>query len=67
MAFFTVIGFWPDTGQRFATHIKAMSALEAETRCVNVHAGVAICGVLRGRLECVDTSSQLVSTALHDQ
>lgn len=67
MAFFTVIGFWPDTEQRFATHIKAMNATEAENKCVKVHAGVAICGVLRGRLECVDTSSQLVSTALRDQ
>lgn len=67
MAFFTVIGFWPDTEQRFATHIKAMNATEAETKCVKVHAGVAVCGVLCGRLACVDTSSQLVSTALRDQ
>ena len=67
MGFFTVIGFWPDTEQRFATHINALNAIEAETKCIKIHAGVTVCGVLRGRLSCVDTSSQLVSTAIRDQ
>lgn len=67
MAVFTVIGFWPDTDQRFATHVKARNATEAEAKCAEHHACVTICGIIRGRHECVDTKSQLIHTAPHDQ
>ena len=54
MKHFTIIGIWLDTGQRFATHVQAKSALEAEAICESRFAGVTICGVLRGRQCCVD-------------
>lgn len=60
MAIFTVIGFWPNTDQRFATHVKAKNVTEAEAKCAKRHAGVAVCGVISGRHVCVDTKSQLV-------
>lgn len=63
MADFTVIGFWSDTDQRFATHVMAANATEAETKCAEHHAGVAICGVIHGRHQCVDTKSELIYTA----
>jgi hypothetical protein len=63
MAVFTVIGFWPDTDQRFATHVKAKNVAEAEAKCAERYASVAICGVLSGQHVCVDTKSQLVHIA----
>ena len=67
MSVFTVIGFWPDTDQRFATYVKAKNATEAEAKCAEHHVSVTICGIIRGRHECVDTKSQLIRhTAPHD-
>ncbi len=54
MNVFTIIGWWADTGQRFATHIKAATATEAEAICAGRHEGVIVCGVIRGRHECAD-------------
>jgi hypothetical protein len=45
---FTVIGYWPDTMQRFADEVRAVSAAEAEDRCLKKHSGVAVCCVLEG-------------------
>lgn len=45
---FTVIGYWPDTMQRFADAVRAASAADAEDRCLQKHNGVAVCGVLEG-------------------
>lgn len=67
MADFTVIGFWPDTAQRFATHVRAPNAIEAEIKCAEHHAGVTICGVIRGRHQCVDKESHLSCTSPYDQ
>lgn len=67
MVDFTVIGLWSDTDQRFATHVSAQNAKEAETKCVEQYAGVTICGIIRGRHECVDTKSQLVRVTLHNR
>ena len=52
---FTVIGYWPDTSQRFATCVEATNADEAEMTCLDQYAGVVVCGVVLGRHECVDT------------
>jgi hypothetical protein len=60
MAVFTVIGFWPDTDQRFATHVEAKNVTEAEAKCVERYTGVAICGVISGQHECVDTKMQSI-------
>jgi hypothetical protein len=62
MSDFTVIGFWPDTDQRFATYVRAMNANEAEAKCARTHEGVTICGVLQGRHQCVDTKSHVTYT-----
>jgi hypothetical protein len=52
---FTVIGFWPDTMQRFASSFCAKNSNEAEEMCFRQYEGVAICGVLQGSHDCVDT------------
>ena len=62
---FTVIGFWPDTDQRFATHITAKNASEAETICTRRHKGVLVCGVIHGEHICADTDLPLVRTELN--
>jgi len=66
MAIFTVIGFWSDTDQRFATHVTARNSTEAEAKCAEYHSGVTICGIVRGRHQCVDTKSQLIHSAPYD-
>lgn len=55
METYTLIGFWPDTEQRFATHIDAVNPAMAEDECSRLYPGVQICGVLRGQHECVDS------------
>ena len=67
MVVFTVIGLWPDTDQRFATHVSAQNAKEAEAKCAKQYAGVTICGIIRGRHACVDSKSQLVHATLYDR
>ena len=67
MSVFTVIGFWPDTNQRFATYVKAASATEAEAKCADHHEGVAICGIVRGRHQCAETKSEMIYNAPYDQ
>jgi site-specific DNA-cytosine methylase len=51
---YTVIGYWPDSMQRFADYIEAVNPQEAETAVLNKHNGVAICAVIEGRRQCVD-------------
>ena len=53
---FTVVGYWSDSLQRFATCLGAHDPEEAEAICIREHHGVAICGVLVGRQEFVDAS-----------
>lgn len=52
---FTVIGCWPDTMQRFAGSFSAKDPNEAEQMCFRRYEGVAICGVIQGAHDCVDT------------
>lgn len=56
---FTIIGFYPSTMQRFATHLQAASPEKAEERCIAKHPGVAVCGVLAGYQQCVDKAEQV--------
>lgn len=51
---FTVIGFWPDTMQRFASVFKAGNPGEAEEICLRRNDGVSVCGVIKGEHDCVD-------------
>jgi hypothetical protein len=54
---YTVIGYYPDTLQRFGETYKASCPETAEKSCLLKHPDVAICGVVEGRLNCVDTSA----------
>jgi hypothetical protein len=51
-----VVGFWPDTHQRFAAGGRYETAKEAEDDIVARHPGVAICGVVVG-----DSAAQVMS------
>lgn len=56
---FTVIGFWPDTEQRFCDTFHAPTAPVAEDMCLQTHPGIAVCGVIAGHHVCVDVSPYL--------
>jgi hypothetical protein len=56
---FTVIGFWPDTDQRFCDVVRAATASKAEDLCLQSYPGVAVCGVIAGSHTCVDASPYL--------
>ena len=56
MKSFTVLGFWIDSLQRFATFVEANGPDEAEDSCIREHPDIAVCAVLRGRQQCVDTA-----------
>lgn len=56
---FTVIGFWPDTHQRFCAVVESNSAQLAERRCLALHAGVAVCGVLAGEHKPLDAAAEV--------
>ncbi len=73
MAIFTLIGYWADTHQRFATYVYAQGPIEAEEICLHRYRGVAICGVVRGRHKCLDTATHVnewveeeTGLAIHD-
>jgi hypothetical protein len=53
---YTVIGFWADTEQRFATVLRATSAETAESACLAHHPGLGICGVVQGSHLSADAS-----------
>jgi len=56
MNLYTIVGFWPDTGQRFAECFRASSPAEAEALCAEVHKGLAIVATFNGDLYPVDGS-----------
>ena len=58
MADFTIIGYWSDNDQRFATHVRAKDASTAEIKCLDQHEGVVVCGVIRGRHMCLDSETE---------
>ena len=49
MKTFTVIGYWPDSQQRFCEFVAAADADSAETACLNRHPSLAVCGVIAGQ------------------
>jgi len=51
---FTVIGYWPETMQRFAGSFVATDAGAAEEKRLRQYPGVSVCGVVVGTHECVD-------------
>jgi hypothetical protein len=54
MKTFTVIGYWPSSMQRFAEFIDADDPDSAEEMCVAQYPGIAVCGVLAGKHQCID-------------
>ena len=51
---FTVIGFYPETLERFCDHIHAQNVDAAEREIRVQYPTVAICGVIAGAFDCVD-------------
>jgi hypothetical protein len=60
--FFTVVGFWPDTNQRFACSYQASDAGMAEALCGKAHPGIAIVAVFEGDLTPVDQTPTVTYT-----
>lgn len=58
---FTIIGYYPSTMQRFATHIHAASPQEAEEQCLSKHPNIAVCGVFAGHQKCVDKAEFVIA------
>lgn len=59
MKAFTVVGYWMDSLQRFSTHVQAIGPDEAEDACIYKYPGVAVCAVLSGRRQCVETAEYM--------
>lgn len=59
MRSFTIVGFWPDTGQRFSTIVRARSPDLAEAACQQEHPGLAVCGVIQGAHPCVESAERI--------
>ena len=59
MSDFTVIGFYPNTMQRFAESYRAPNPESAEKKCFRQYPEVAICGVVKGRHNCVDSATSV--------
>ncbi len=53
VSWFTVIGFYPETGQKYAGHFEEDSPLVAEGKAVLE--GVVICGIIEGKHFTLDT------------
>lgn len=60
--YYTVVGYWPDSMQRFADYIEAENLEEAEEAILNKHSGVSICAVIEGQHQCVDNYGYVRST-----
>lgn len=52
---FTVVGYWPDSDQRFCTWLTAATASAAERQCLDEHPGISVCAVFDGKHAAVDT------------
>lgn len=67
MPVFTIVGLWTDTDQRFATHIQASNAVEAEAICSKHNEGVTVCGVIQGRHQCIDFEPHVINSSIQDR
>jgi len=59
---YTIIGYYTDTMQRFATTTTAMNPKEAEYGILNKYSNIAVCGIIAGQHYCVD-AYEFVQTA----
>jgi hypothetical protein len=53
---YTLIGFYPDTKQRWASFCEAKNPNEAERMMAEEYPCAVICGVIEGNHKCVDTN-----------
>ena len=53
---FTVIGYWPDSQQRFCEFVPAADADSAEAECLGKNRSLAVCAVIDGQHEPRDTA-----------
>jgi hypothetical protein len=60
---YTVLGFYPATGQRFATAVQADNAEDAEASCLREYEELAVVGVIGGNHECADKFEQVRTSA----
>lgn len=60
---YTVIGFYPDTMQRFSETYRASSPESAERKCFRQYLEVAVCGVVKGQHNCVDSATYVAFKA----
>ncbi len=56
---YTVIGFWKDTGQRFAETVEAENAFLAEQLIGTHNPGITTVATLKGEQEVVDFESHV--------
>ena len=61
---FTVVGFYEETGQKYAGHHETETVEEAEAEATEL--GVSVCGVFAGSHNAVD-QSQIVGEEFHDE
>lgn len=56
---FTVVGYWPETGERFCDHYEAVDAAGAEAAALAQHqeAGLAVAGVFAGKHMALDEAA----------
>ncbi len=63
-SFYTVIGCWPESHERYAEHISAVSPRQAEDLAqlgAREKGGVLwVCGVFEGKINAVDTYAQFI-------
>jgi hypothetical protein len=59
MTIYTIVGYWLDSMERFSTYVESNCPDEAEETCIREHPGLAVCGVLLGTQECVDTTPEV--------
>lgn len=57
---YTVVGYYPDNGQRFCDHVHAKDAKAAEKSLWKRHSGVVVVAVFRGILQVVDGAPLMV-------
>jgi hypothetical protein len=59
---YTVIGYYEDTGQRFATSVEAPDPDAAELAAAKeADSELSVCGVIEGDHPCVDTNSEVIT------
>lgn len=68
MPLFTLVGYYPDNDQPWATSVEASDweeAVKLSAKYVSAGSKVRVCGVLAGDIKCVDTMDETVEISHH--